>query len=493
MRTDEKRKPLIGKVSAFIKKYDLIRSGDSVICGVSGGADSVCLLHILLELSGKTGFALHAVHVHHGIRGAEADEDEQFAEKTAAALGIPYKAYYFDVPAFARKNRKSEEEAGRILRRQAFDTYIRENELRGAKIALAHHRDDLAETVIFQLARGTGLSGLAGIRPKLTDGSRTVIRPLLGVSRREIEEWMEEKGLPYRTDRTNLEDDYARNRIRHHVMPYLEEKIHSGAAAHIAQNALLSGEALDFIEKEAERRGGKYVTKKDGVCLDELIFSEEEPFMVSCIVRRCLKMLAPHQQDITAKHIEELMKLGRNGNGKRIDLPGGIRAERTYEGLYFYFVPEKNEIEEVFEEPLTLEGRVCCGPWTFTCTEDTGIHLPIPEKPYTKWIDFAIISDELRVRTRRPGDYLTVRSDGARKKLSDYMTDVKMPHALRGRIPLVADGQEIIWIPGYRLSERYKITEATKKILRIEAISNTGASPELIDENQTIMQENNYE
>lgn len=493
MRPDEKRNPLIGKVSAFIKKYDLIRPGDSVICGVSGGADSVCLLHILRELSGEAGFALHAVHVHHGIRGPEADEDEKFAEKTAAVLGIPYKAFYCDVPAFARRNRKTEEEAGRILRRQAFDAYIREKELRGAKIALAHHRDDLAETVIFQLARGSGLAGLAGIRPKVTDGNRTVIRPLLGVSRREIEEWMEEKGLPYRTDRTNLEDDYARNRIRHHVMPYLEEEIHSGAAAHIAQNALLSGEALDFIESEAAKRGQKHISVKDGICLSGHVFSEEEPFMISCIVRRCLKMLAPHQQDITAKHIEDIIKLGKNGNGKRIDLPGGIRAERTCEGLRFYFEQEKNEKEEAFEELLTQTGQVCCGGWTFSCIEDSCIRLPIPEKPYTKWIDFAIISDELRVRTRRPGDYLTVRSDGARKKLSDYMTDVKMPHALRGRIPLVADGQEIIWIPGYRLSERYKITEATKKILRIEAISNTGASPELIDENQTIMQENNYE
>lgn len=474
---------LIEKVSAFINKYDLISRGDTVICGVSGGADSVCLLYCLKELSGKTGFSLHAVHVHHGIRGAEADADEQFVRETADKLGIPYRAFFVDVPAYCAEHKRTEEEAGRILRREAFARYIRENGIFSAKTALAHHRDDLAETVIYQLARGSGLAGLAGIRPKAENGENTVIRPLLCVSRREIEAWLEKRQIPFRTDRTNLTDLYARNRVRHHVMPYLEKEIHGGAAAHIAENALLTGEALEFIEAEAERRGGSYITKEKGVCLSGRVFSEETPFMVSCILRHCLNMLAPHQQDLTRKHIGDLLMLGTKENGKRIDLPGGIGAERTYDGLRLYRKPPETEKTEVFDERLEENRLVNCAEWSFTCAGDSGAGLPIPEKTYTKWIDFAIITDELRVRTRRPGDYLTVRADGAKKKLSDYMTDVKMPHSLRDRMPLIADGQEIVWIPGYRLSERYKITEKTRKVLKIEAVRNTGGEPDLINDN----------
>ena len=482
MAVFDRRERLIAKVSDFIREHHLIVRGDRVIAGVSGGADSVCLLFCLKALSEKEGFELHAVHVHHGIRGREADEDECFVREMAEKLQVPYKAFFEDAPAFAAAQKRSEEEAGRILRKRAFADYIREIGAARAVIALAHHRDDLAETVIFQLARGSGLAGLAGIRPKVEDGNITVVRPLLGVSRGEIETFLREKEIPWRTDRTNLTDAYTRNRIRHHVLPYLEKEIHGGAAAHIAANALLAGDALAFIEEEAAKRSRAYVKEKDGVCLSEKVFSEETPFMVSYILRLCLQKVSPHQQDITAKHIEDLRHLAGTQNGKRIDLPGNLTAERTYEGLRFFKKELSEKAAAAINETLA-EGKSAVTPeWTFRCGTDPEIRLPIPEKTYTKWIDFAIIADELRVRTRRPGDFITVRADGARKKLSDFMTDVKMPHSLRDRLPLVADGQEIIWIPGYRLNERYKVTEKTGKVLRIEAVCNTGHVPYPIDE-----------
>ena len=480
---------MIREIAAFIKEYSLIEEGDLVVCGVSGGADSICLLYCLKALEKEGGFRLHAVHVHHGIRGREADEDERFVRDTAERLKIPYKAVFADVPAYAETHKKSEEEAGRILRKEAFSSYIREIGAERAKIALAHHRDDLAETVIFQLARGSGLAGLAGIRPKLTDGEITVIRPLLGIPRQRIEDWLRKEGIPYRTDHTNLEDKYIRNRIRHHVMPYLEAEIHRGASCHLAENAFLAGEALDFIEEEARKRSAQYVrvcgsdSKAEEILLAKEAFSEEPPFMIPYILRYCLKMISPHQQDISRIHLEDLKKLAGRQTGKQIDLPGGLVAERTYEGLRFCKKNVGKKQEEGFDEELAEGKTVRIPGWKLYCTEDNGICFPIPEKTYTKWIDFAIISDELRVRTRKPGDFLTVRSDGARKKLSDYMTDARIPVSRRDRIPVIADGQEIVWIIGYRLNERYKISEKTEKILRIDALCDSGPAMEFMEAN----------
>ena len=551
----------------------MIERGDVVLAGISGGADSVCLLHCLRKLREKLGFTLHAIHVHHGIRGEEADTDERFVGEMAARENIPYKAYFVDDPALAAETGKSEEGAGRMARAEAFSAYIREelwieNAFSGGektreintfsdgekscginafsdreetcetnarrapapvKIALAHHRDDSAETVLYQLSRGSGLAGLAGIRPvqkipprsadENTGAAVTLIRPLLWCPRGEIERYLAEKAIPYRTDRTNLTDAYARNRIRHHVLPYLEAEVHEGAAEHIAETALLAGEALDYIEKEAAKKALVYIKREagSGLLLGNEAFLRESPFMTGYLIRHCLKRVAPHQQDITRVHIAAIRDLSDKQVGKSLDLPGGIKVRRTYDGIQFFAPEGICRKKESGNAPDGIERRKESGnapegigrrkeggnapeggsgsegvralrdetrvngaylseeTFSLRCETDETIGLPIPEKTYTKWIDFAIISDELCVRTRRPGDFITVHRCGARKKISDYMIDAKIPREVRDQIPLVADGQEIVWIPGYRLSERYKVTPETKTILKMEAVIKTEA------------------
>ena len=451
----------------------MVRQGDSVICGLSGGADSVCLLSVLAGLSRTEEFRLFAVHVHHGIRGDEADRDEAFSMMTAERLGIPYQAVYEDVPRLAKTKGLSEEEAGREARRRAFSSFrtlLRERGVKGRIVtALAHHRDDAAETVLYQLSRGSGLAGFSGIRPK----TGHTIRPLLCVSRAEIEAWMLKNEIPFITDSTNESDAYARNRIRHHVLPYLESEIHEGAAGHIAEAALIAGRVLDFMEEEAKRRTALYADhdpEENGcpVLLRNDAFSKEPQVMQEYMIRYCIRVVDPHGKDLSREHIAAILNLSSKPNGKRIDLPGGMRAERTYEGILFESAacPEGRGPGEigVLRPGVSLDtesGR-------FEAAFVPSIPFPIPEKIYTKWIDFAIITDELRIRTRQPGDFITINAEGGRKSISDFMTDAKIPRKERDTMLLAADGKEIVWIPGYRLNARYRITQQTKTILQIQ-------------------------
>ena len=471
------------KVRRAIRQYHMADRGDRIMCGVSGGADSVCLLHCLRILQEEAGFALFAVHVHHGIRGREADEDEAFVKALCETMQIPFISYHCDVPSYAKEHRLTEEEAGRTLRYLFFADAAEkiskeETENKGTvRVALAHHMDDAAETVLFQLSRGSGLAGLAGIRPVSERDSLTLIRPLLAVRREEIEAFLAGQGVAYRTDGTNLTDEYARNRIRHHVMPYLEKEIHAGAVRHFAENALLAGEALDFIEEEARRRFSLYEEETEGpegfggVFLPERAYRNESPFLFSYMIRHALSLTAPHQQNISRGHIEAVRALFEKGAGRKIDLPGGITVTREYEGCRFRRrageAPGEADLPRYAPQPLREGESVSFGDWLFTAEKDSEIRLPIPENTYTKWIDFAIITDDLCVRTRKKGDFITVRPDGAAKSLKKYMIDAKIPSRVRDEIPLIADGREIVWIAGERLSERYKITTETKAILKI--------------------------
>ena len=252
------------KVLSYIRTHNMLAPGQRVVAGLSGGADSVCLLSLLADLREEYSLELRAVHVHHGLRGEEADRDAAFSRELCRSLGVPFSLAFVNVKEEAGKRRISEEEAGRILRYQVFEREAGrwEQELRrektaepagsqpeSVKIAVAHHGDDSAETILYQLFRGSGLKGLSGIPP----ARGNIIRPLLCAERREIIAYLEEKGLPFVTDSTNLENDYARNKIRNQILPMAVQEINQGAADHIRRAGELIGEADRFFEERAER------------------------------------------------------------------------------------------------------------------------------------------------------------------------------------------------------------------------------------------------
>ena len=451
------------KVLDYIRKYQMIRSGDRVCVGFSGGADSVCLLVLLQEFSGELGFELSAVHVNHNLRGAESDEDQAFAEEFCRQRGIPLHLYSFPVAETAAEKGWGLEETGRYVRRQAFEECI--HRFGADRIALAHHRNDAAETLLFHLSRGTSLNGMAGIRPV----RGALIRPLLCADRREVEEELRRRKLSWRTDSTNLQDAYTRNCIRHRVIPVLEQAVNSRAVAHMAAAGedLLAAE--EFIRSESEKREARYCREDAGAgWLLENGLAKEPPFLIRRVLLSVLGKAAGGTRDIGREHLLSVEALFRGQTGKRISLPHRLLAVREYSGVRIRKESgEKKSRSSREEVAVTGGGTYELNGFTAECRL-CGRKEKIPEKTYTKWLDYDRISNGLVLRTRRAGDYLVGNRSGGRKKLKDYMINEKIPREDRDRILLLASGQEIFWVVGYRISESCKIRGNTERVLEIQ-------------------------
>ena len=499
----------------WILRTGMLADGDRVICGVSGGADSVFLFYLLKGLREMLHLELHVVHVHHGIRGQEADRDAEYVRKMCEQADVPFSLFYRRIPEEAAAGGLTLEEAGRNARREVFREAAAglweeagRNARRIVRIAVAHHKNDLAESVLFRIARGTGVQGLAAMRPvSVLEGGDGVlprmelIRPLLGLSRQEIEAALRREGICWCEDSTNAEDDAVRNRIRHHILPAMEAEVNSAAVSHIAALAEQAGEVTDFLLEEIRRRYPKYVNGAEGrlpdgcrgagLSVSDSLVRNELPAMQSGIVHRALAEISCGAKDLGRIHVEDTLRLFHLENGKALHLPCGIRALRTAKGIFLYNIYKA----EMRGDPCNCASGAAAGcsnrshESTGGSTAEPVCLLPgesvewqkmrisadfqdfltgvISEKRYTKTIDYGKITGTLVIRTRKPGDFLTVRSDGARKKLSDYFTDEKIPRDRRDRIPLLADGNEIVWVIGRRLGYRYRVSESTERFLTV--------------------------
>lgn len=458
------------KMEQYMDRFQMIIPGDVVVAGVSGGADSVCLLLLLEEICRERGNRLVAVHVNHGIRGAEADRDEAYVQKLCRERNIPCECYHIQAKELAKSGGCSEEEAGRNARRKAFSDTA--DKYGGTKIALAHHMDDNVETFFLHAARGSRLRGLGGIYPV----NGRYIRPLLCVSRREILEYLKEKEIPYCIDRTNEGDEYTRNRIRNHVIPYMEEQVNAKTSEHISKAMEQLREIQAFLErqeKEAEKQcldaeGGRvWIRKEKWMSLD--------PLLQPALLRRALVLCAEREKDIGNSHVEILEQLLESQVGKRVSLPYGMTARREYAGICIErntgnLPEEKRGICPVILPVKTKEeGKVRSGNWEicWKIIRSRQGNKEIPKKTYTKWFDYGIIKHDLQIRPRNCGDMIVIDAKGHRQKLKSFFINEKIPSEKRDRIPLLADGKEILWIAGYRQSGAYRVTEKTTVILEI--------------------------
>lgn len=427
------REELTARVKQYMIEQGMVRSGERVLLALSGGGDSVCLAQILSDLSGEMGYSLFALHVHHGIRGASADADEAFCEAFCRERGIPFRSEHVDVPGEAARCGTGIEETARTLRYRALEA---EAERIGAqRIAAAHHLDDQAETVLLQLVRGSGLSGLAAMRPV----TGRIIRPLLAVQKEEILSFLREAGLAWREDETNEDLSLARNRMRRAVMPELKA-VNAQAARHLAQAAETAAEAADWLAQEAEA-----FLAREGVPVPVSALREAP----AALRREVLRRMAPeHGKDLARAHILAAEKLLDQPVGRRIDLPGGAVFVREYETLRCC---RGTDPDTVPAGRIVWERRPYHGE-------------KFPEKRYTKWMDYDRIGADIAVRTRRRGDWFLL-ADGSRKSVSRYMIDEKIPARDRDRILLVTAGSHVLWIVGHRMCDGVKIGPDTREIL----------------------------
>ena len=437
------------RVFSYIEKYNMIEAGSQVIVGISGGGDSVCLLFLLSRYQKRRHFHLLGIHVNHGIRGQEALRDQEYAKKLCERLGVPFTVYTYSVPAIAQQEKRSLEETGRMVRRRAFEEKAASLGKK-AVIALAHHENDNAETVLHNLIRGTKAAGMGGIRPIQEIGEGVAyIRPLLKVTREEIETYLRQQKIPWMTDSTNQELEYTRNRIRHRIIPEME-KINPKAVSHIAQAADTFQAIEEYLTGQADMLYREYVEQREnGYWIRKELFLEKE-LMQSYVIRMVLEQAADKKQDLTAFHVESILSLGKGRTGASVSLPGGVLASQVYGDLYV-------RLPDSGEAPLKeLELEIF--PWE---------NQQIPEKTYTKWFDYDKIKSSLEIRHRKPGDFLTIADTGGRKKLKDYFIDCKIPREEREKVTLLAEGSHILWVVGYRISQYYKVTSQTKTVLKV--------------------------
>ena len=461
------------KVRGYINENRMIESGDVVLAGVSGGGDSMTMLKLLKGFQREYGFFLKVIHVHHGIRGAEADRDREFVENICREWEIPCQAYRYDVPALSLKYKMGHEETGRLVRKEAFAAEQKSFEAQGkrVRIALAHNRDDLAETMLHNLSRGSGLRGLAAMRPVAAE----IIRPVLCLGRKEIDHYLEEKQIPFIQDSTNLTDEYTRNRIRHHILPLMEQEINQRASEHMAEMAGIAAQAEDYLQSEGRRLLVQCGDEAEGYVLADM-FWEQAEILKSYAVMEAFARLAHKRKDFTFTHVKNVLEMEKRQTGSYISLPYNLMAEKRYEGVWIgvkgdeemWKSRQKNPASVDKAQNISVPGSVSYGNGILKAEIFPYEGQKIEEKPYTKWFDYDKIESNLCIRTRNTGDYLVVNDQGNRKKVNRYMIDEKIPAKLRDEIPLVACGPEVMWMVGYRINARYKITPGTRTVLELE-------------------------
>ncbi len=461
---------MIEEVWQYMTQYHMVEPGDVVIAGVSGGADSVCLLLVLEKLAAKLSITMEAVHINHGIR-AEAGEDAEFVRKLCEERRIPFHLICADVETQAKREKLSTEEMGRKIRYEAFRQILGE---RKGRIAVAHNSNDRAETMLFHLFRGTGLTGACGIRPVQGE----IIRPLLFLERKEIEQWLQEQQISFCTDATNLGDDYTRNRIRHHILSYAEEEIVHGATANMNRAAKQLQEADEYVMRQtlaAVERCCVFTEHPKAVSVKLSLLQKEDPFIRKRLLFYAVCEIAGQKKDITEAHIQSIDKLLQGTGSKECMLPYHVHVYKQYEWVKIEKSEENTEPfrEEYPELPVGIPSVIrvpLLGDVEFQTFSYVKSQI-IPQKTYTKWFDYDRITTTLFLRPRQAGDYLTVNQQMGRKSLQDYFVDQKIPKENRNSLYVLAMDHHVVWVPGLRISEFFKITERTERVLQVRVLS----------------------
>lgn len=406
-------------------------SGMKICVACSGGVDSVALLHSFYEQASEYGITLTALTCEHGIRGKESLRDAAFVRALCEKWEIPFFEYHADIPALAKRSGRGLEEEGRAFRYRCFDEVIKSG--RADAVATAHHKDDLAETVLFRLARGTSIAGLNAIQER-----EGIVRPFLNVSRAEIERYAGEHKLKHMKDSSNRDEKYMRNRIRYHVMPTLENVVH-GAGEHLVRFAYLAAEDDVYLQSLAAEQ-----TK---ILKNEVRFPANLPkplFARACVI--ALRTMGV--ESYSEKNLAEVAALCDNQTGKRASLPSG--AEAVKEGGEIVIFRPQAAPQEV---PFRL-GETVFGEYLLTASEERAAD--------ALRADFNAFPAGCVVRTRREGDVFQPFK-GSLKPLKEYLTDKKIPARVGHNLPLIACGKEVYAIFGLEISDKVKVSVNTLK------------------------------
>lgn len=458
-----KGKHLLETVHQFISRYGLIAKQDKVLVGLSGGADSVCLLHVMLALRSEYNLSIAAVHVNHMLRGEAADRDAAFCRQLCDRLGISLHVSRVDVRALASESGQGIEEAARQVRYQCFASL--KQQLQFNKIATAHNQNDNAETSLMYFLRGSGIDGLKGIMPIRPDG---VIRPLLGVSRKNIEAFLSEIGQDFVTDESNFQTDYTRNQIRNTLIPELEAAYNPKLVESLSRHALLLAQDAEFLNQQARDALLQCFDMDKGAVvlyIDKLL--QLSPAIGQRVIRMAGQRVIPNIDSLSYDTVTRVYALAAAAvTTGCVPIGNGISARRCYDKLYF--LPEDRLCEPArpYQYMLTI-GQPCRVPEAGITILASRVETVCLADKNTVYFDFEKIAGKLMVRNRRKGDAFVPFGMKGKKKLKDFYIDEKVPHIYRDINALVVLEDEILWVCGLRRSEGYRVTDKTASILKI--------------------------
>lgn len=457
---------MLEEIKRYIEAHQMLEKNDIVIVGVSGGADSMCLLFVLEKLKQELEYDIVVVHVNHMLRGEAADQEERYVKTICEKYKIPCEVYHADVRRIAEKERLSEEEAGRIVRRRAFEETA--EKYHANKIALAHHMDDNVETFLLHLTRGSKLKGLGGMHP--VNGK--YIRPFLEIRRKDIETYLKSENVCYFIDQTNAEDLYTRNRIRNHIVPFLCDSVNAQSVEHMNETMKYFRMVQEYLEQQMEILWKDMVEiKENGIFLKDSL-REQSEVIRKMLIHHALVKAARNEKNLEECHVNSIDLLWGKQTGRQVDLPYRLVARRGYDGIEIR-MKEEQEIVVCEEVCLALsDENECCvryGELVVNCKvfKKTKEHNSVPKKTFTKWFDYDIIGENVSIRAPKQGDRLVVDVKGSSQKLKKYFVNEKIPLDKRKSIPVIAKGDQILWVVGYRQSKAYQVSEYTRTILEI--------------------------
>ncbi len=491
---------ILKRVQRTIETYGLLAPGDGVVVGVSGGPDSVCLLHVLLRLREEYDLRLHVAHLNHGARGAEADADADFVAALAAEWGLPVTIERQDIPALAIKQRMAFEETARRARY----TFLAQTAVKAgaSKIAVGHNGDDQAETVLMHFLRGAGLAGLRGMLPLTTftdlrgmkqeaGGTRHdsrilppasfIVRPLLEISRASIEAYCTRQNLAPRVDRSNLDTTYFRNRLRHELLPLLE-KYNPNVRDRLRHTASVVAADYELLTQLRERAWANVVReeRETTIIFDQDVWRALPVALQRATLRRAAYRLRRTLRDVNFVHVEHARQVGLRGEtGDQATLPMGLALTVSYDTLTVGDAgdagPPPDEPLLWGEEPLPVQSPGATplpqSQWTLhvkNLREWDLTQITANTDPWTAYLDADALVGPLALRSRRRGDRFRPQGMGGHSvKLSAFLINLKVPRVWRDHVPLLVAGNEIAWVCGQRIGEDAVIRPKTQQVARL--------------------------